>query len=105
MTQREKRCVRRSFTYIRIEPLLKDRARANAHCRMAFDSLAHCGLRDGKSDMGQFCIDQQLGHALDGETHKGLFFWGKVKLPFGSEIRPVQDLLTWMLGAPQTAVL
>jgi nitronate monooxygenase len=30
---------------------------------MAFDCLAHCGLRDGKPEAGQFCIDQQLGHA------------------------------------------
>ena len=65
---------------------------------MAFDCLAHCGLRDGKSEMGQFCIDQQLGHALDGDVQKGLFFRGKGNLPFGSKIRPVQDLLAWLLG-------
>jgi nitronate monooxygenase len=91
--------------YIRIEPILKERAHAKERCNMAFDCLAHCGLRDGKSEMGQFCIDQQLGHALDGDTHKGLFFRGKGKLPFGSEIRPVQDLLAWLLGGvkPTTA--
>jgi len=89
--------------YIRIEPILKGRAHAKERCHMAFDCLAHCGLRDGKSEMGQFCIDQQLGHALDGDVQKGLFFRGKGKLPFGSEIRPVQDLLTWLLGGVKMA--
>lgn len=91
--------------YMRIEPVLKERAHVKERCNMAFDCLAHCGLRDGKSDMGQFCIDQQLGHALDGDVQKGLFFRGKGKLPFGSEIRPVQDLLAWLLSdtKPQAA--
>ena len=84
--------------YIRIEPILKERAHAKERCNMAFDCLTHCGLRDGNSEMGQFCIDQQLGHALDGDVQKGLFFRGKGKLPFGSEIRPVQDLLAWLVG-------
>jgi nitronate monooxygenase len=89
--------------YIRIEPILKQRAHAKERCHMAFDCLAHCGLRDGKSEMGQFCIDQQLGHALDGDVQKGLFFRGKGKLPFGSEIRPVQELLAWLLGGVKPA--
>ena len=83
--------------YLRIEPKLQ----AVAHekrCNMAFDCLQHCGLRDGKSDIGQFCIDKHLGHAQEGDTQKGLFFRGAGKLPFGSEIRPVQDLLQWLLG-------
>jgi len=65
---------------------------------MSFDCLAHCGLRDGKTEMGQFCIDQQLGHALDGDTERGLFFRGAGNLPFGREIRPVQDLMLHLLG-------
>ncbi len=83
--------------YLRIEPKLQ----AVAHekrCNMAFDCLQHCGLRDGKSDIGQFCIDKHLAHAQEGDTQKGLFFRGAGKLPFGSEIRPVQDLLQWLLG-------
>ncbi len=84
--------------YIRIEPILKQRAHAKERCHMAFDCLAHCGLRDGKSEMGQFCIDQQLGHALDGDAQKGLFFRGKGVLPFGQEIRPVKDLLAWLVS-------
>lgn len=86
--------------YLRVEPKLKAVAHVKGICNMAFDCLAHCGLRDGKSEMGQFCIDKQLGHALDGETQKGLFFRGAGKLPFGAEIRPVKDLLQWLLGAP-----
>ena len=84
--------------YLRIEPKLKAVAHVKGICNMAFDCLAHCGLRDGKSEMGQFCIDKQLGHAFDGDTHKGLFFRGAGKLPFGSEIRPVRDLLERLLG-------
>ncbi len=85
--------------YLRIEPKLKAVAHVKGLCNMAFDCLAHCGLRDGKSEMGQFCIDKQLGHAFDGDTHKGLFFRGAGKLPFGSEIRPVRDLLQRLLGS------
>jgi nitronate monooxygenase len=90
--------------YLRIEPVLKERAHPKERCNMAFDCLAHCGLRDGKSEMGQFCIDQQLGHALDGDVQKGLFFRGKGQLPFGSEIRPVRDLLAWLLGGIKPSV-
>lgn len=89
--------------YLRIEPKLKAVAHAKARCNMAFDCLAHCGLRDGDASIGQFCIDQQLGHALTGDTRKGLFFRGAGKLPFGNEIRGVGDLLQWLLGGPPLA--
>ncbi len=89
--------------YLRIEPKLKAVAHAKARCNMAFDCLAHCGLRDGDASMGQFCIDQQLGHALAGDTRKGLFFRGAGKLPFGGEIRGVADLMQWLLGGPSLA--
>ena len=62
------------------------------------DCLAHCGLRDGNGAWGQFCIDKVLGHALGGDTAKGLFFRGAGRLPFGPDIRPVQDLLQWLMG-------
>lgn len=84
--------------YLRIEPKLKAVAHAKSLCNMAFDCLAQCGLRDGRSEMGQFCIDKQLGHALDGDRHKGLFFRGAGELPFGDEIRPVKDLLRHLLS-------
>ncbi len=90
--------------YLRVEHKLKAVAHVKGICNMAFDCLAHCGLRDGKSEMGQFCIDKQLGHALDGETQKGLFFRGAGTLPFGSEIRPVRDLLQWLLGVPRAGM-
>lgn len=84
--------------YLRIEPKLKAVAHTKTQCNMAFDCLAHCGLRDGVASMGQFCIDQQLGYALSGDQRKGLFFRGAGKLPFGSEIRSVHDLMQWLLG-------
>ena len=90
--------------YLRIEPKLKAVAHVKAQCNMAFDCLAHCGLRDGVAAMGQFCIDQQLGHALNGDKLKGLFFRGAGKLPFGAEIRSVQDLMQWLVGGIRPAV-
>ncbi len=91
--------------YLRIEPKLKAAAHLKKKCNMSFDCLAHCGLRDGDGSIGQFCIDQQLGHALDGDVHKGLFFRGAGTLPFGEEIRSVQELLDWMLVGTKPQVL
>ncbi len=84
--------------YLRVEPKLKAVAHVKKKCNMSFDCLAHCGLRDGKPEMGQFCIDQQLGHALEGDAQRGLFFRGAGVLPFGDQIRSVQELLQWLLG-------
>ncbi|WP_338849890.1 nitronate monooxygenase family protein [Massilia sp. W12] len=89
--------------YLRIEPKLKAVAHVKKHCNMLFDCLAQCGLRDGKSEIGQFCIDQQLGHALEGDKQRGLFFRGAGRLPFGEQIRPVQDLLQWLMSAAPSA--
>ena len=89
--------------YIRIEPKLK----AVAHekrCNMAFDCLVHCGLRDGNAEVGQFCIDKQLAEAQKGEVNKGLFFRGAGVLPFGNQIRPVEDLLNWLVSGERPAV-
>ena len=91
--------------YIRLEPRLKAVAHVKAKCTMPFDCLAHCGLRDGDASMGQFCIDKQLGHALDGDTGRGLFFRGAGRLPFGNQIRPVQELMQWLLGGLRPAAL
>ena len=84
--------------YLRLEPRLKAVAHVKAKCNMSFDCLAHCGLRDGDASMGQFCIDKQLGHALEGDMKKGLFFRGAGRLPFGNQIRSVQELMQWLLG-------
>ena len=91
--------------YMRLEPRLKAVAHVKVKCTMSFDCLAHCGLRDGDASMGQFCIDKQLGHALDGDTGKGLFFRGAGRLPFGNQIRPVQELMQWLLGGLRPAAL
>lgn len=89
--------------YIRLEPKLQAAAHVKAKCNMSFDCLAHCGLRDGVATMGQFCIDQQLGHAFDGNARKGLFFRGAARLPFGDQIRSVQELMQWLLGGIRPA--
>lgn len=91
--------------YLRLESRLKTAAHVKAKCNMSFDCLAHCGLRDGTASMGQFCIDQQLGHAFDGNANKGLFFRGAGRLPFGDQIRSVQELMQWLLGGIRPAAL
>lgn len=86
--------------YLRLQDRMQAHAHVKSHCTMWFDCLAHCGLRDGNAAWGQFCIDKVLGYALAGDVRKGLFFRGAGRLPFGTQIRPVQDLLHWLLGAP-----
>ncbi|MDD5330950.1 MAG: nitronate monooxygenase family protein [Sulfuricella sp.] len=68
-----------------------------AKCAAVLDCLSDCGLRDGVSKMGQFCIDSQLAAAMRGDVNKGLFFRGSESLPFGSAIRPVRELLEYLL--------
>jgi nitronate monooxygenase len=85
--------------YLRMEPRLQAKSSFKpAECTMRFDCLARCGLRDGTPGWGKFCIDKMLGHAFSGHTDRGLFFRGAGKLPFGSEIRSVTDLMRWLLG-------
>jgi nitronate monooxygenase len=68
-----------------------------AKCAAVLDCLAQCGLRDGLSKAGQFCIDSQLAAALRGDVSKGLFFRGSESLPFGSAIRPVREIIEYFL--------
>ena len=84
--------------YLRLESRLKSSAQVKPNCTMWFDCLAHCGLRDGNAAWGQFCIDKVLGHAMAGNVAKGLFFRGAGQLPFGDQIRSVNELLQWLLG-------
>jgi nitronate monooxygenase len=87
--------------YLRLVPRLQAKAAVRAakrRCTMAFDCLAQCGLRDGIAKFGQFCIDHQLAAALRGDGAHGLFFRGAGRLPFGAEIRPVRDLIDFLLG-------
>ena len=88
-------------TYMALEPKLQAVAHAKSRCTKSFDCLAQCGLRDGLTGWGQFCIDNQLGAALRGDTKKGLFFRGAGKLPFGDQIKPVQDLIQHLLTPPK----
>lgn len=84
--------------YLRNEAELKEKARVQPNCNMWFDCLSHCGLRDGNASWGQFCIDKYLGHAMEGQVNQGLFFRGAGRVPFGSEIRSVHELMQWLVG-------
>jgi nitronate monooxygenase len=86
--------------YLERLPQLQAHAHKKKECTLAWDCLEVCGLRDGKRDMGQFCIDQRLAFALAGDVNRGLFFRGSERLPFGEAIRPVRELIELMLGAP-----
>jgi nitronate monooxygenase len=85
--------------YLRMESRLQAAAKVKERCTKVFDCLAQCGLRDGKADWGQFCIDQQLAAALEGNLRSGLFFRGRGTLPFGTQIRSVRELMVRLLGA------
>jgi nitronate monooxygenase len=91
--------------YLRLLPKLQAKAAARGpkKCTMAFDCLAQCGLRDGIARIGQFCIDHQLAAAVRGDVASGLFFRGAGKLPFGSQIRPVRELIAFLLGELEAA--
>lgn len=76
-------------------------ARANpqcARCPSRTECLTHCGFKDGNPAAGQFCIETQLAAAQRGNVQQGLFFRGAASLPFGKQIRSVQDLLRFLQG-------
>ena len=84
--------------YMKRESKLQAVAKADPkRCAIGLHCLTHCGLRDGLEKAGQFCIDSQLVAALKGEVNKGLFFRGSESLPFGNEIRPVRDLIDYLM--------
>ncbi len=74
-------------------------------CTVGFDCLHQCGLRDGIAKSGQFCIDTQLAFALEGDVKRGLFFRGSESLPFGNAIRPVSELIEYLLNGIRPASL
>jgi len=84
--------------YLERLPFLLKRVGKMEECTLGWDCLEQCGLRDGKAQMGQFCIDQRLAYAVAGDVNRGLFFRGAGPLPFGSQIRPVRDLLNFLLA-------
>ncbi|MDE2594575.1 MAG: nitronate monooxygenase [Burkholderiales bacterium] len=83
--------------YLKIEEKLQAVAHVKNRCTKAFDCLAQCGLRDGLTGWGQFCIDNQLAAAMRGDVKKGLFFRGVGALPFGDQIRSVRELMDRLL--------
>ncbi len=86
----------------------KLRARASPECGQCpskLQCLSHCGFKDGNPAAGQFCIETQLAAAQRGNIHHGLFFRGSESLPFGSEIRPVRELLDYLLTGRMPATL
>lgn len=92
--------------YLKREEFLKSRASAHQNkCAVALHCLTVCGLRDGIAKFGQFCIDSQLSAALKGEVSRGLFFRGASTIPFGSAIRPVRELVEYLLSGRMPAAL
>jgi nitronate monooxygenase len=75
-----------------------------AKCAAVLDCLSQCGLRDGITKAGQFCIDSQLAAALRGDVNKGLFFRGSESLPFGTAIRPVREIIEYFLTGRKPAL-
>jgi len=91
--------------YLRREKALQSNARADARrCVQGLNCLSLCGLRDGIADIGQFCIDMRLAFALKGDLKKGLFFRGSESLPFGAAIRPVSELIDYLLTGAMPAL-
>ncbi len=85
--------------YLRREKALQSHAKADPRrCVQGLNCLTVCGLRDGIPGAGQFCIDTRLALALQGDVKKGLFFRGSEPLPFGKAIRPVAELLDYLLN-------
>ncbi len=84
--------------YLRREKALQSHAKADLRrCVPGLNCLTVCGLRDGISSAGQFCIDTRLAYALKGDVKKGLFFRGSESLPFGSAIRSVAELIEFLM--------
>jgi nitronate monooxygenase len=84
--------------YLEREERVRSRATPEKGCcAVSFECLTYCGLKDGDSGSGQFCIDTQLEAAVMGNLEKGLFFRGSEALPFGDQMRSVHDLLTYLL--------
>lgn len=85
--------------YLERQQALQRNAKADPRrCVPGTHCLTVCGLRDGIAAFGQFCIDTRLAFALKGDVKKGLFFRGAERLPCGSAIRPVRELIEYLLG-------
>ncbi|MCP9760828.1 nitronate monooxygenase [Aquitalea sp. S1-19] len=85
-------------SYIKRLDKLQANAKADpARCTQALNCLSVCGLRDGLSKAGQFCIDLKLSAAYRGEVSKGLFFRGKDPLPFGEQMRSARETIEYLM--------
>ncbi|HET7729023.1 MAG TPA: nitronate monooxygenase family protein [Usitatibacter sp.] len=90
--------------YLSREKALQSHAKADPRrCVPGAQCLTVCGLRDGIPTAGQFCIATRLAHALHGDVKKGIFFRGSEPLPFGDAIRPVADLVAYLLHGSSPA--
>ena len=84
--------------YLKREKALQSHAKADPRrCVPGAECLTACGLRDGIAAAGQFCILTRLAYALHGDVKRGLFFRGSEPLPFGTAIRPVRELVDYLL--------
>lgn len=91
--------------YLKRETKLQAHAKDDPkRCVPGFECLSVCGLRNGIAKIGQFCIELRLADALRGDVKKGLFFRGSEKLPFGSAIRPVAELIEYLLSGRMPAL-
>ncbi len=91
--------------YLQREKALQSHAKADLRrCVPKLQCLTACGLRDGLANAGQFCIATRLAFAVHGDVKKGLFFRGSEPLPFGSAIRPVAELLEYLLTGLRPAL-
>jgi len=92
--------------YLRREKTLQSHAKADdRRCVPGLNCLTLCGLRDGIAQAGQFCIDTRLAYALKGDIKKGLFFRGSERLPFGTAIRPVAELINYLMTGKTPAFI
>lgn len=90
--------------YLRREKALQSHAKADPRrCVPGLNCLTVCGLSHGIAAIGQFCIDTRLAFALKGDVKKGLFFRGSESLPFGTAIRPVAELIEYILTGRKPA--
>ena len=91
--------------YLGREKALQSHARADPRrCVPGAECLTVCGLRDGIPTSGQFCIATRLAHAVHGDVKKGLFFRGSEPLPFGAAIRPVSELIDYLMTGAMPAI-
>ncbi len=92
-------------SYLKREAKLQSHAKADPRrCVPGFECLTVCGLRNGIAKIGQFCIEMRLADALKGDVKKGLFFRGSEPLPFGAAIRPVRELIEYLLSGRMPAL-